>query len=252
MGILKGGNVLKKVLLTNLMLCDYTGSELHILSIAKQFKKRGYEVICAVVYSAYPMKYLAEEYGIKIIHITEEELPYKHYDVVFGQHGAVLDYLIFHNTIHFKQLILSILSPMELLERPGYFVQNADFILANSKETKFKLLENGIDESLIKVFPNYAEEEFFNNYLATRKRKLEKILIVSNHLPQELIDLQAILEYNSFSCNVIGVRGEKVLVTADEINKYDLVISIGKTIQYCFAQGVPVYCYDIWGEEASS
>lgn len=247
MDLLKGGSVLKNVLLTNLMLCDFTGSELHILSIAKQFKKRGYEVICAVVYSAYPMRYLAEEYGIKIIHITEEKLPCKHYDVIFGQHGLVLDYLIFHNNISFKNLILSILSPIELFEYPSYFSQNAQIILANSQETKIKLIRDGISKEKIKVFPNYAEEEFFNKYSIATQKKLEKILIVSNHLPEEIIGLRNILEANNFVCDVIGIQGEKVLVTADKIQQYDLVISIGKTIQYCFAQGIPVYCYDIWG-----
>ncbi len=238
---------MKKVLLTNLMLCDFTGSELHILSIAKQFKKRGYEVICAVIYSAYPMRYLAEKYEIKLIHITEETLPYKHYDVVFGQHGIVLDYLIFHNEITYKKLILSVLSPMELFEYPSYFEESAQLILANSLETKNKLIRYGINREKIRVFPNYAEDEYFNNYNIRVQNRLEKILIVSNHLPKELIGLKNILEADKIKCDVVGIQGEKVLITAEIIKQYDLVITIGKTIQYCFAMGIPVYCYDIWG-----
>jgi len=31
------------------------------------------------------------------------------------------------------------------------------------------------------------------------------------------------------------------------LENYDLVITIGKTVNYCLALGVPVYCYDWFG-----
>ena len=42
-------------MITNLFVQKYTGSELHTLSIAKQFLKKGYEVVVAVFAKAYPL-----------------------------------------------------------------------------------------------------------------------------------------------------------------------------------------------------
>ncbi|MEM5770883.1 MAG: hypothetical protein AAGU32_21765, partial [Bacillota bacterium] len=37
------------------------------------------------------------------------------------------------------------------------------------------------------------------------------------------------------------------LVDADFLQSHDLIITIGRTVQQCFACGVPVYCYDYCG-----
>jgi hypothetical protein len=45
-----------------------------------------------------------------------------------------------------------------------------------------------------------------------------------------------------------AIGSEKPAITSAELlDHYDCVISIGKTVQYCLVQGIPVFLYDRFG-----
>ncbi len=46
---------------------------------------------------------------------------------------------------------------------------------------------------------------------------------------------------------IFGIEGEFKLITPEVLKDFDAVITIGRTVQYCLALGIPVYCYDRFG-----
>ena len=75
---------------------------------------------------------------------------------------------------------------------------------------------------------------------------MKKIAVISNHVPEEVQELADVLE-GQCSVEYIGIQYSPKLVDAKLLKQYDLVITIGRTVQQCFALGVPVYVYDYFG-----
>ena len=74
-----------------------------------------------------------------------------------------------------------------------------------------------------------------------------RIGVISNHPPQEISEFSKLAFGNGRLVEFVGQKANHVYVDPDIINKYDLIISIGKTVQYCFSLKVPIYCYDHFG-----
>ena len=71
------------------------------------------------------------------------------------------------------------------------------------------------------------------------------IIVVSNHAPREIIDLQ---KFEDISVTFFGLGCSNYqLITPEVLSKYDVVITIGKTVQYSLGMGIPVYEYDHFG-----
>lgn len=76
----------------------------------------------------------------------------------------------------------------------------------------------------------------------------QRVLVVSNHIPAELN--QACDQLASQGIEVVRTgEGSSLytLVTPELISQFDVVVTIGKTVQYCLVAGVPVYVYDHFG-----
>ena len=94
------------------------------------------------------------------------------------------------------------------------------------------------------VFKNSVSDNFFslpkrNNYT------LKNIAIISNHVPEELYALKE--QLNEYNVQIIGAGNTPALVTPTILSNYDLIITIGRTVQQCFAANIPVYVYDHFG-----
>ena len=86
-------NPARTVLFTNLFCLARTGSELHILELAKSFVERGWRVTIYALVFGYPMQGELEAAGIKLIPFGEEEKLATSYDLLIAQHHLVSDYL---------------------------------------------------------------------------------------------------------------------------------------------------------------
>ena len=78
--------------------------------------------------------------------------------------------------------------------------------------------------------------------------ELRKVLVVANYPCSELREIKDILERRNISIDYLGFCGDRYeLINERIISKYDAVISIGKTVQYCLVSGIPVYIYGQYG-----
>lgn len=234
------------VLFTNLFLAARSGSELHVLELAKAFLAKGWDVTCYTLVFAYPLQDLFAQAGIKVIRFGEEELLADHYSVLYAQHHIVSDYLWNCTPVIFDKAVVSSLGPKAEHEKLPSFSKLASLQVFVSYETyECNHIKNPKIPSFI--FPNSADKLWFDTAPNERLPKAPKrIAIISNHIAQELLDFKAISD--EVCCvDCYGYEGRSVEITPSLITSYDLVISIGRTVPLCFAARIPVYCYDIHG-----
>lgn len=236
---------MKRVLMTNFFFAKFTGSELHVLEMARLFEKHGYEVTIAVFEKAYPL--LEKASTIHVVDVLNEELKNVDYDIIFVQHYPVLDFLCCKYKISYKKLIVSKLSVINDLEHLPICTSEADLILCVSDECADEVYKVIGQNQKVRVFKNSVSDEFFKAYNDKRDRKeLKRIAIISNHVPEELQEFSKI-KNEKYDIDYIGIQYAPRLVDVELLKGYDLVITIGRTVQQCFALGIPVYVYDYFG-----
>lgn len=238
------------VLLATHQLQQYAGSELVTLELATEFQRLGWQVDIASFLVGAPMIGELSKRGFKVRSLIDDLalIVAKEYELVWIHHVPVYYHLCIFNSIRANKIIHSCLSPFEPLEAVPAESQEICWILANSEETK-KSIENklGPGDERIVVFPNTAPAEFWRGNKIIYPERPRKIAVVSNHPPAEILQAAKRLSDIKIDVFFIGQNGLNVLVTPELLMEYDGVITIGKTVQYCLALKIPVYCYDHFG-----
>lgn len=244
----------KVVLITQLRLSDFTGSEVVTLELVETLSAMMKKVY--VVTTSYDDPVRSEFEKIKnvtVLNINDEKLT------------RMLD----RETIDFAWIHHSLI-PVQLLENPGatkfifhHMSPFAEFesplfpviekslastILCNSVETKKSFLERKLftTKDKLEVFNNPAPKKFDTTNPASKK--LKSLLVVSNHLPSDLRQALKIVSGEGVVVDVVGVGDDDYhLITPAEVRDHDAVVSIGKTVQYAILSNRPAYCYDKFG-----
>lgn len=237
----------KHVLLTNLYLEKYQGSEINCLSLAKALRAMGAEVELATLQYGLPIQAEFQANNLKVKNILTENPDRSHYDLIWAHHSVVLDNILFEKGITADRIVFSSLSPFEPLEAPPAYTNLLSLCIANSNETRQQNLSENIREDLCVVFPNYISREDYLLGRSTPTTPLRKIAIVSNHLADEIKEAEKILRNKDITVDIFGLGYRTVLITPEVLLQYDAIVTIGKTVQYGMGLNIPVYCYDIHG-----
>lgn len=235
-----------RILISNHYLSDYAGSEITTLGLAKHFKENGFQVVVATLSYGDPIRHHFEALNIEVVNLLNDKLDECEFDVIWAHHSPILNKLILDKSVTGKKILCSILSPFEPLEAPPIYVNELDLCLVNSLETRDKMLQFGVEPDKIQLFPNSVSNEFFDAY-KPHNNELKKIVVISNHVPDEIIEVAQKLEFNKVKVDIFGLYHKRELITPALLNDYDAVITIGKSVQYALALGIPVYCYDTFG-----
>lgn len=236
---------MKALILTN-HLTQFGGSEIVALEAADEFQKAGCEVTIVSGYFDEPVKSELRMMGIPFLLVDEFRNP-ENFDVIWSQHH-LLPYLISKNgadIISNSYVVCVSLSSFHPLEVPGSVADIADMIIANSTETAKNLNNFGIEPSRIRVFYNAAPISFLQE--RNSSKALKKILIISNHAPEEILEAAQVLRNRNISVHHIGKPNNQERITPSIIRNFDAVITIGKSVQYSILSGIPVYVYDYFG-----
>ena len=148
-----------KILITNIWLNNFSGSEILSLELYDFFTKSGHDVeIFTNVISSEMQKFI--EYEKVTVSTPNTFTICSEYDLVWIHHQNIPSEFFQANPLVGK-VIFHHMSPFESLE----FTLNADFenkvsdlILANSTETSEKLSLLGIDSAKVETFNNTAPE----------------------------------------------------------------------------------------------
>jgi hypothetical protein len=171
------------------------------------------------------------------------------FDLIYAQH-QVLPLFGYEETaedLPTTRIIMGRLSRRSFMESGGWAYERAlaDAVFANSVLTAEHLVSVGVTTP-ITVFHNAAPNAFFRNY-SDRPPTPRRIAVVSNHLDPDVLDALEILK-RSVEVQIFGrTAATPTLVTPEIVADTDLVISIGKTVQYALSSRTPVYVYDHFG-----
>lgn len=248
------------VVITHSGLFTIAGSEMVTLDLAENFSRSG----AHVVVFAYGINQLWRDkfaaIGVEVIAATDDDadsqLAHIDPDLVWVHHSVLPVSLLEPQTSN-RRFVFSHLSHFVPLELPFSFeIEShlASAIVFVSQEAQNAILATGlldsVDESRFIVLPNPAPDAFFREPSPVKPDRLRRLLIVSNHLPPEVIEAVALLDRN-VEVQIVGRQSEvgaspKIIEPAD-LHDVDAVLTIGKTVQFAFVAGVPVYCYDHFG-----
>lgn len=235
----------KKVLLTNFNVLNFSGSEIDIVTIANYFVNHNYDVDIFTLAYGMPLSNILDD-RVRVFTINNEKDMYANYDLIWAHHYPLLDYLLFNLKIKAKHIIYISLSSFEPLEMLPDYYMDLSLIGALINEAICVLKSHMIEKREILTFPNYATANYFK-IVPKKIDKISKICIISNHVPDELLDFKKIANKKGIDVDIYGMGNVVKFVDDKLLSSYDVVISIGKTVYYCLAMGKLIYCYDRFG-----
>lgn len=236
-----------KILLGTNHFQEIAGSELVIQEFAELFLNAGHEVVITANFVGQPMRGMAERVGA-ITCLASDEINALEFDLVMviNQIAPLLSYkatqamrpatrfVFMHVDLNFK------LSQPGLVHEPLL----ADEIWLHSEEAKAYFIGEGLPEIKARLFHNAAPPRFWRPERKYRE-SLERVAIISNHLPDELAGMAALLREQGIKVTHYGRNGETYgRIGPKALLDSDVVITIGKTVQYCIASRTPVFVYD--------
>ncbi len=236
-----------KILVTNYFLKNFTGSEINTLQICTALKELGFDADAATFFFDEPLKSKFLDRNIKVKNLLHDDFELEEYDIFWTHHTHTINHIIFHKKPESTKIIYSCLGPFSSLAVPPYYHNELNCILSNSKGNTQVLRKEGISIEKIKYFPNFSPEYYFSQPRTHFSKILTRIAVISNHPPQELDQFSLLAKDSGHVVEFIGLDNNHVYVDPNIIKKFDLIISIGKTVQYCFSLKVPIYCYDHFG-----
>lgn len=237
---------MKKVLLTNFNMVNYSGSELDTLTIANYFLSLKYEVTIFTLETNFPLLNEIDE-RIKIIECIDIDRLENYYDLIWAHHYPLLDYLIFEKKItagYIAYLSLSSYEPYEAI--PPYY-QKLNYVSILSQEGMDVIKEDGYNIDQINILGNYSFKKYFDNRKKKLNNNIKNICVISNHVPDEIVKFKEIAKANDIIVDMFGMQFKYIKVDDKLLKKYDVIITIGKTVNYGLSLGIPVYCYDRFG-----
>ena len=238
-----------RVLLGTNHLERLSGSETVLYEFAEYLEGLGCDLTVFANWTAKPMVRRFLKRGLAVVTDPLTVRPFE-YDLCYFQHqiAGLFDYQTHHNDRVSTTIAIGRLSPNGLMESGGWAHDEvlADVVLANSAETERALRVAGTTTA-IEVFHNAAPTSFHRTRRRLVHERPERILVVTNHRDPHTMAaverLRSIVEVEH-----IGRSGDRTTpITPKMIANVDVVVSIGKTVQYALASRTPVFVYDRFG-----
>lgn len=237
----------KNILFTVAFLNGYHGSVVHVYEWSKYLVSIGHSVYVICISYTNSIRKLYEHSGIKVYNINE--IGYKRsYDIVFAYHFPIITYLLSFELIDCRKLVLGSLSPFEPLESLPLFWEHSSLITVVSQEVLQKIQRTiKVPDKQIKVLENSVPDDFIVFPKKLNEDKYFNIGVISNHVPNELRRIQDYLPATVKVTYLGSSEKDCSLVNPQTLNKFDVIVSIGKTVNYALCMGIPIFEYDYFG-----
>ncbi|MDO5812893.1 MAG: hypothetical protein Q4Q31_07345 [Bacillota bacterium] len=234
---------MKSILFTSIVFKNFAGSELVVLSQINYFLEKKWDVDVFTLEYDQPLKTVVDK-RVNVITLDNVDQIKKNYDLIIARQYPTLDYVLFTLCVQAKRVYYECVSYRIPVDAYPIYYKHLTLIGAVSTRVINEMTKIGYDMGKAYYMPNYAPKEYFDiDY--QKSKDLKKIAIVSNHVPQELEDFKTYaLENSNMQIDIYGMHHTYKLVTPELLKDYDLIISVGKTIFYSLAMGIPSYTYD--------
>lgn len=201
------------------------------------------------------MKSHLEDYGITVCTLNEfssDKAP-NQFDLIWSTHWPLFARLVNYRTdLQWKKLVQCTMSPVLDIESIIFFIKETDLVVfqaASNKRVQMRYIETQVPDPKINILPNPYRLADVQG--ATRPLKsLKKAIFISNYTTSHVFELQSqLLEKHNVTLDIFGSVTEQKLITAEVIDEYDLLISIGRTCQLGLLRKIPVYIFGRFGTD---
>jgi Fe2+ transport system protein FeoA len=224
------------------------GSEIVALEIAEALYERGFEVHIRT--NRLSIEVVRSSLAPVSFSDSDDLIDLCDFDFVWMQHNMVahlhVDKLL--NSHRLPIIVSAHLSPFEMFELAGvgFGLLVGAKLVSNSAETKARLVSMGVEPHHILNIKNAAPKRF-ESAPPSRRNSLSRLLVVSNHVPDEVLKAVTLLKKRGVVVKIFGSDAIERRVSEFDIRETDAVLTIGKTVQYALLSGIPVFCYDHFG-----
>lgn len=240
----------QSVLIACSRLVDLAGAEVTTLELAEAFKGLGWSVSVASFEVGHDMHVRLDMLGAHFIDLSAEQAFHagQRFNLAWIHHTVAASRILAESNLTLDKAVFSSLSHFSPLECPPSTHFRLSRYLVHSEENLKHFMAQYPDlGSAVSIMNNSALARYWNVVPTPSTDRLARLALVSNHLSEEVQRLTELLIVDGICVDVFGVTGKKALVSPDLLRQYDAVMTIGKTVQYGIAAGVPVYCYDHFG-----
>lgn len=238
------------VLITCSRLVDLAGAEVTTLELVEAFGEMNWVVSVAAFEFGGDMQSRLDDFGVKYFDLADANaFADEDFDLAWLHHSVTAYRVLLDHSVKIRKAIFSSLSYFEPVESPPVSALKLSRYLVNSVENLNYFVEKYPDlKTSVSVFHNSVPAKYWTESPVQRaSSSLSRLALVSNHIPEEVRQLIPVLQDRQVTVDIFGLEGRRVRVTPELLSEYDAVISIGKTVQYCIASEIPVYCYDHFG-----
>ena len=238
-----------RILFTCVFLDGYHGSVMLVKEHAEYLSSvrgGGHDVTVGTILATPEITEFFTKQNIKVRLLSDVDVDIR-YDIVFAYHWPTLDTLL-ERGLKCEKLVMGSLSSVSKLEAYPSYWDKASLLTTMSEMSQEAHHKNyGIPLERMLVFENNIPDAFAECQIKNLPEFPHHIAVISNHIPKEVENLKKFLPQEC-SLTLIGRRGKIYQpVTPELLNKFDIVISIGKTVQYAMGIGIPVFEYDHFG-----
>lgn len=245
----------RRIVLTQGRMVHIAGSEIVTLELAEYFTAQGDTVAVCAREFGHPVLAWLEGLGVRMFH-PHQGLPLPEPDLMWIHH-QVLPNEVLNAARSGNWETPTIFNHMSSFGVPEFpFLPRIEASLSrvslyNSPESmdsiRARFWSGELRPARESLFANPAPEAFHVPCVSAGRSVLQNVLVVSNHPPIEVTEAVDSLSALGLAVQFIGRHHTSTRVTADDVAWADAIISIGKTVQYGMAMGVPVYVYDHFG-----
>lgn len=237
-----------RILMTNLRLTWYSGSDTYLYTLGKELMKRGHRV---GIYSPNISPILQgrrfKEAGFEVIESLEKEVNKVNnldFDIIHGQHNIVLSNV--HNVLSKVPVIFVSHGVLPEPEKYPRDVLISKYIAVSEEVLEYQFKD--IAKEKKEIIRNPIDTDRY--YYAPKKvGKNLKILIVSNYYNNEWNgrEIWEAAKILNAEIDVIGTNGKMTFETEKIIKDCDIAIGLGRSILEVMSMGKPVIVGDYNG-----
>jgi hypothetical protein len=225
------------------------GSELFTAELASAFQARGHAVSVFTFFKG-PVAEEIQARGIPVFDPDDQgTISRLAPDIVQTNHIPCAHYL--RHVIPDGVRAHAILGVFPHLETPPLDGEAYSIGLVVSEEVLDRVNRTSFGKQVeIEILRNWFNDKMVVPAVRRNHPQTVRVAVVSNHIAPELTAALAELQAaGRVDVDYFGVQRKSVVVDGDLLTKYDLIVSIGRTVLLAAACGVPCVMADIYGSD---
>jgi len=239
-----------RILLSNHQLTSRSGSELATCELARGLAARGHHVAVFTFFKGALAEELSSQYGIPVYDdMQADQIILFGAEIVHTHHAPCAHFLRLYTMGAVR--IHSMLGALTPLESPPLDASIVSLGFAISEEVRGRTLETPFGDTVpLQILRNWYDDPKAATLPVTPWQDMPRIAVISNHFAPAIADaLTALQSAGELHAEYFGIESSSTDIDSALIDRYDVIISIGRTAILAAACGKPCIMADIHGSD---